>query len=142
MRADGFKLQAAAHRGLTEVNRTVTEGPTLQSGERELARSACATDSSGDAMTQKIPETLPDYDRTLVIERPDGFYWQSKEDGREYGPFASLVEAVADMQAAEETSYEPGESLQEAEAEIGIADWIDTDTGVPAEESVPRIEDH
>jgi hypothetical protein len=45
------------------------------------------------------------------------------------------------MQAAEETSYEPGESLAEAEAEIGIADWIDADTGTPAEESVPHIED-
>jgi hypothetical protein len=93
-------------------------------------------------MTQKIPETSPEFDRTRIIERPDGFYWQSKEDDREYGPFASLVEAVADMQAAEETGYEPGESLAEAEAEIGIADWVDADTGVPAEESVPRIEDH
>jgi hypothetical protein len=93
-------------------------------------------------MTQKIPETSSDYDRTRIIERPDGFYWQAKDSGREYGPFPTLVEAEADMQAAEETGYEPGESLAEAEAEIGIADWIDAETGTPAEESVPRIEDH
>jgi hypothetical protein len=93
-------------------------------------------------MTQKIPETPPEYDRTRIIERPDGFRWQAKDTGREYGPFATLMEAVADMQAAEETAYEPGESLEEAESEIGIADWIDTETGAPAEESVPRIEDH
>jgi hypothetical protein len=37
---------------------------------------------------------------------------------------------------------EPGETLAEAEAEIGIADWIDQETGAPAEESVPHIEDH
>ncbi|HSD53507.1 MAG TPA: hypothetical protein VLC47_05050 [Burkholderiales bacterium] len=93
-------------------------------------------------MTKKIPETPPDYDRTRIIERPDGFYWQAKETGREYGPLATLMEAVADMQAAEETGYEPGESVEEAESEIGIADWIDAETGAPAEESVPRIEEH
>lgn len=93
-------------------------------------------------MTPKVPETSADYDRTRIVERPDGFHWQSKEDGREYGPFPTLFDAIADMQAAAETGYEPGESLQEAESEIGIADWIDAETGVPAEESVPRIEDH
>lgn len=93
-------------------------------------------------MTTRVPETPPDFDRTRIVERPGGFYWQSKADEREYGPFASLFEAVADMQAAEETGYEPGESLEEAQAEIGIADWIDPETGVPAEESVPHIEEH
>ena len=32
--------------------------------------------------------------------------------------------------------------LQEAESELGISEWIDPDTGVPAEDNVPRIEDH
>jgi hypothetical protein len=36
---------------------------------------------------------------------------------------------------------ELGETLQEAESELGISEWIDPDTGVPAEDSVPRIED-
>ena len=92
-------------------------------------------------MTPKVPETPADYDRTRISERPDGFFWQSKADDKEYGPFATLFDAIADMQAAE-TGYEPGESLAEAESEIGIADWIDAETGAPAEESVPRIEDH
>ncbi|HZP87039.1 MAG TPA: hypothetical protein VFB54_09475 [Burkholderiales bacterium] len=91
-------------------------------------------------MTQVIPETPPDYDRTRIIERPDGFYWQDRETEEEYGPFQSLMEAVADMQASEETTYEPGESVDEAKDEIGISPWIDPDTGEPAEESVPRIE--
>ncbi len=34
------------------------------------------------------------------------------------------------------------EDLHEAEAELGINEWIDPDTGVPAEDSVPRLEDH
>jgi len=93
-------------------------------------------------MTQIIPQTPADYDRTRIIERPDGFYWQAKEDGREYGPFATLLEAVQDMQSSEETAFEPGETLKEAEAEIGMSDWIDPDTGEPAEEDRTRTEDH
>jgi hypothetical protein len=34
------------------------------------------------------------------------------------------------------------EGLREAESELGISDWIDPDTGGPAEDSVPHIEDH
>ena len=93
-------------------------------------------------MTQVIPETPPEYDRTRIIERPDGWYWQDKDGGREYGPFATLLEAVQDMEAGGGTSLEPGETLEEAENEIGISDYIDPDTGVPAEDGVPRLEDH
>jgi len=93
-------------------------------------------------MTQKIPETSPDYDRTRIVERPDGVYWQDKESGREYGPFATLLEAMQDMELGGERNLEPGETLAEAENEIGISDFIDSETGVPAEDGVPRIEDH
>jgi hypothetical protein len=80
-----------------------------------------------------------------VIERPDGFYWESKADGRMNGPFTTLAEAQADMLAggsAAEGEVEEGESLHEAESELGINDWIDPDTGGPAEDNVPHIEDH
>jgi len=93
-------------------------------------------------MTQKIPETPPDYDRTRIVERPDGVYWQDKESGREYGPFATLLEAVQDMELGGDRNLEPGETLAEAENEIGMSDFIDAETGGPAEEGVPRIEDH
>ncbi len=93
-------------------------------------------------MSQIIPDTPREDDRTRIIERPDGFYWQSREGGEEYGPFVTLAEAMEAMQAGDEGDYEPGESLSEAESEIGIAEWIDPDTGELAEESVPRIEDH
>lgn len=89
-----------------------------------------------------VPETPPDYDRAQVIERPDGFYWQSKDSRRESGPFTTLLEAVEDMQYNADSDYEPGESVEQAEAEIGIADWVDPDTGELAEEFTPRIEDH
>jgi hypothetical protein len=93
-------------------------------------------------MSRKIPQRPAADDNTRVVERPDGFYWIDEETRGESGPFPTLELAVADMQAASETDFEPGESLEEAESEIGIADWIDPETGEPAEESVPRIEDH
>ena len=93
-------------------------------------------------MKKVIPETSPESDRARVIERPDGFYWQSKDGGKESGPFATLLEAVEDMQYSADSDYEPGESVEQAEAEIGIADWVDPDTGELAEEQGPRIEDH
>ena len=72
-------------------------------------------------MSRKIPQRPAVDDSTRVIERPDGFYWIDDETRAESGPFVTL---------------------EEAESEIGIANWIDPDTGEPAEESVPRIEDH
>ena len=92
-------------------------------------------------MTQAIPETAPDYDRTRIVERPDGVYWQAKDGEREHGPFATLLEAVQDMEASD-AGLEPGETLEEAEGEIGISDYIDSETGLPAEDGVPRLEDH
>ena len=91
---------------------------------------------------KKATDAPPEDDRVRFIERPDGVYWRAGSDGAESGPFRSLAEAAASAEAREDTSYEPGESVAEAEAEIGITEWIDPDTGVPAEESVPRIEDH
>lgn len=92
-------------------------------------------------MSQVIPETSPDYDATRIIERPDGFYWQDKETGDEYGPFQTLLAAIDDMQLADESALETGETVEEAEAELGIEDWVDPDSGELAEEVRPRIQD-
>jgi hypothetical protein len=89
-----------------------------------------------------IPEAPSEQDEARVIDRPDGFHWQTKEGARESGPFPTLLEAVQDLEIADEESPEPGETLQEAEAELGMADWIDPETGEPAEEQRPRIEEH
>jgi hypothetical protein len=79
-----------------------------------------------------------------VIERPDGFYWEAKK-GEPHGPFPTRGEAEADLLAdgaAEEDDMEVPGTLQEAESELGVSEWIDPDTGGPAEDNVPRIEDH
>ncbi|HQR50845.1 MAG TPA: hypothetical protein PKW44_04325 [Methylophilaceae bacterium] len=84
---------------------------------------------------------VPGNDTSRIVERPDGFYWIDYETEVEFGPFATAALAIADMTPALESSYEPGETLQEAEAELGICDWIDPETGAPAEDSVHRLED-
>ena len=79
---------------------------------------------------------------TQITVRPDGYYWRAPEGKQEFGPFASYELALADTGATYEQAPEPGETLQEAEDEIGISDWIDPDTGDPAEgHSHPRFEE-
>lgn len=92
-------------------------------------------------MPNKVPQTSAEYEKTRIIERPDGVYWQNLDSGKEFGPFPTLMEAVDDMEYAE-ASLEPGESLDEAGDEIGISGWVDPDTGQLAEESIPRLEEH
>ena len=80
--------------------------------------------------------------RIRFIERPNGVYWRASGSTTEYGPFSTLAEATADAEGREDPTFQATDSVAEAEAEVGISEWIDPDTGVPAEESVPRIEDH
>lgn len=89
-----------------------------------------------------IQETPADDDRARIIERPDGFYWQDKDTDRLSGPFSTLLEAMQDMEYTADSDYEPGETLEQAEAELGIAEWVEPETGQPAEDTVTRIEDH
>ena len=78
-----------------------------------------------------------------IVKRPDGYYWEAKgRDAR--GPFETRAEAEADLLAGGPTEgdLEAENGLQEAESELGINDWIDPDTGGPAEDHIPHIEDH
>jgi len=92
-------------------------------------------------MANAIPEPPPDYDASRIVERSDGFYWRCKESGKTSGPFATLEDAIDDMEYAD-ANLQDGEPLEEAESDIGMADWIDPETGQPAEDSVPHIEDN
>lgn len=81
-------------------------------------------------------------DTESIMVRPDGYYWLAPHGKQEFGPFETLELARANREATDEEAPEPGESLQEAEDEIGIADWIDPETGEPAEgQSPPRLDD-
>jgi hypothetical protein len=107
-----------------------------QKGKRAVERAPAAKD---EALAAENTAPVQGH----VIERPDGFYWEAKK-GEPHGPFTTLGEAEADMltDGAGDAEAEAGEGLQEAESELGINEWIDPDTGGPAEDNVPRIEDH
>ncbi|NOU01964.1 MAG: hypothetical protein HOO95_10395 [Gallionella sp.] len=91
-------------------------------------------------------QNLPDYDVKRVVEKPDGFYWQDIFAEKKYGPFLTRFDAVQDMLEqdgiAEEDEDGLLESANSAEDEIGIADWVDPDTGELAEESHTHISDN
>ncbi len=92
-----------------------------------------------DPQEPEIDQAAPVNDGSCLAERPDGFYWQDKLTGKFYGPFPSSTEALLDMQYQADSDYEEGESLHEAEEEIGITDWVDPDTGELAEGSTPHL---
>ena len=115
-----------------------------QNGKRAAKRATKRTRASKNAALVAAEEPISTPVQGHVIERPDGFYWEAKK-GEPHGPFATLAEAEADLLAggaAAEEDAEVPEALQEAESELGINEWIDPDTGGPAEDNVPRIEDH
>jgi hypothetical protein len=94
-------------------------------------------------MTQKkqMEASPPNPDPTRFLERPDGYYWLDPLADKVYGPFPSIEEARQDMESQESRLYQEAESLKEAEKEMGIADWIDPETGEPAEGFPPRLEE-
>ena len=51
-----------------------------------------------------------------IFSRPDGYYWLAPDGKQEVGPFATLAEA---------------------ESELGVADWIDAETGELAQGQSP-----
>lgn len=77
-----------------------------------------------------------------IVDRPDGYHWLGPDGVAEFGPFSSRQAARADRDRFSEEAPSEGETVQEAEQEIGIADWIDPETGAPAEgQSPPHLEE-
>jgi hypothetical protein len=72
-----------------------------------------------------------------IHERPNGYYWSTVDGHREFGPFESYELARVDRDRFDDRAPQPGESLDEAEDEIGIGKWIDPETGWPAEGGSP-----
>jgi hypothetical protein len=105
-------------------------------------RIAAAREVAAD--TEVDADTDADDGVEQIVSRPDGYHWLARDGVQEFGPFETLEDARADMLAAtEDSAHEPAETLQEAELEIGIADWIDPETGEPAEgHSPPHLDEH
>jgi hypothetical protein len=89
----------------------------------------------------RVIEPAADASAAPIVERPDGFYWIAPDGRQEFGPFETVAQARADRDRFDEQAPAPGETLEEAEQEIGIADWIDPETGEPAEgQSRPHLD--
>jgi hypothetical protein len=77
-----------------------------------------------------------------LVEHPDGWYWLAPDGRQEFGPFAERQAARADRDRYNEEAPAEGETVQEAEREIGVADWLDAETGALAEgQSPPHLEE-
>jgi hypothetical protein len=77
-----------------------------------------------------------------IVAHPDGYYWLGPDLDAEFGPFDSRSAALADRDRYSEEAPSEGETVQEAEREIGVNDWIDAETGGPAEgQSPPHLEE-
>lgn len=93
-------------------------------------------------LADDLEEDLSLPDSGEIVQHPDGWYWLGADGRQQFGPYASFDEAQAEMHAASDDGLDLDESITEAEQDIGIADWLDPDTGEPAEGTHTRIEDH
>jgi hypothetical protein len=95
-------------------------------------------DEDGEDVPEALPEAAePVEEAGRIVARPDGYHWLAQDGKQEFGPFETLEQAQQDMDAAEGGELEPTLSLQEAEREIGIGEWLDPETGEPAEGPSP-----
>ena len=88
------------------------------------------------ALDLSLPDAQP------LVNHPDGYYWLGAGGRLQIGPYATAEEALADLHRAADDDIEPDESLPEAEQALGLADWLDPDTGELAEATHTRLEDH
>lgn len=108
---------------------------------KEPAAKAAPAHAAAPLASDEV-DTAPDDTAERIFSRPDGWYWLAPDGRQEIGPFATLAEAQADMDSGEMSAWAPDETLAEAESEIGVADWIDPESGEPAEgQSPPRLSD-
>ncbi|MBX3620652.1 MAG: hypothetical protein KF891_11805 [Rhizobacter sp.] len=68
-----------------------------------------------------------------IVERPDGYFWLAGDGEDEFGPYETYELAAQARDASSEEAMAPASTLQGHEREIGIADWLDAETGEPAE---------
>ena len=84
---------------------------------------ACTQPAAAPAHDEEALDTSDGGER--IFARPDGYYWLAPDGKQEIGPFDTFAEAMADMDSGDAAGWTPGETLAEAESEIGVADWID-----------------
>ena len=76
-----------------------------------------------------------------VIERPDDCSKVLDDGHQGSGPFESYELAQAYRDAVGVEALAPGETSQETVHEIGVDDWIDAETGSPADDEPPHLQE-
>jgi hypothetical protein len=77
-----------------------------------------------------------------VVQHADGYFWLGADGDQEFAPFTSHEASRAGRDRWDEEASAEGKTVPEAEREIGIAEWIDAETGELAEgQSPPRLEE-
>src|SRR5260221_3239497 len=91
----------------------------------------------------KKPAVSPEQEAVIgrVLERPDGFYWQEKEGGEEYGPFPTRAEAEADMES-DGVAATGSDAVHDAGSELRISQRVDPDSGEAPADPVPGLQGH
>jgi hypothetical protein len=62
-----------------------------------------------------------------VVARPEGYYWVADDGRQEFGPYPTAAQALAAASEAADTAADEEEALQQAEADIGVAERLDHD---------------
>jgi hypothetical protein len=75
-----------------------------------------------------------------VVARPDGYYWVADDGEQEFGPYPTAAQALAAATEAIETTVEEAQALEDAEAEIGVAERQDHDIVEVDEQQAPAGE--
>lgn len=84
--------------------------------------------------------------RPSIVEQDEAFYWLDSENDALIGPFRTRRAAIADRDSPGPIDEDlPGnadlDAVHEVEAEIGIEDFIDPDTGEPTHGYEPHVRD-
>lgn len=81
-----------------------------------------------------------------IVEQDGAFFWRDQENDALVGPFRTRQAAVADRdspgpQDDDLVETVDADAVHDAEAEIGIDDFIDPDTGEPTHGYEPQVRD-
>jgi hypothetical protein len=95
------------------------------------------TRSSQQDPGASTPRTKASPATDRVVARPDGYYWVADDGEQEFGPYPTAAQALTAANEAIETTVEEEQALQDAEAEIGVAERQDHDV-VEVDEQTAR----
>ena len=76
-----------------------------------------------------------------VVEPPDRDHSLATDEHQGGAPFESYELAQAHRDAVGVEALAPGENSQETVHEIGVDDWIDAETGSPADDEPPHLQE-